>query len=102
VAASCECRSPSDFANLNPVIVTGQPERVVLNHMSDSLVDMDYFSFETYPVIAWYWREGDVIKLKDGEQQIGRILDNNGEEITFVPGAGLRPTTASTSLTARN
>jgi peptide/nickel transport system substrate-binding protein len=78
-------RSPSDFANLNPVIVTGQPERVVLNHMSDSLVDMDYFSFETYPVIAWYWREGDVIKLKDGEQQIGRILDNNGEEITFVP-----------------
>lgn len=80
-------RTPSDFQNLNPVIVTGQPERVALNHMSDSLVDMDYFSFEFYPVIAWYWREGDIIKLKDGEPQIGRILENDGTEITFVPGA---------------
>ncbi len=80
-------RSPSDFQHFNVTNVTGQPERVALNMMSDSLVDMDYFSFETYPVIAWHWCEGDLVKLPGQDAQSGRVINRTDSEVTFVPDA---------------
>lgn len=80
-------RSPSDFQHFNVTNVTGQPERVALNMMSDSLVDLDYFSFEFYPVIAWHWREADLVKLPGQPVQMGRVIDRTDNEITFVPDA---------------
>lgn len=82
-------RTPADAQGLNPLTVTGQPERVVLNHMSDALVDQDLETFEEYPVLAWTWRIGDLVK-KQGEDEpmTGRIVERkeNGD-ISFVPDA---------------
>jgi len=80
-------RTPVDYQHLNNLTVTGQPERVVINHMSDSLVDQDFETLEYYPEMAWSWREADLIKTKTGEQEIGRIVARDADTVTFVAGA---------------
>ncbi|MDX2176991.1 MAG: ABC transporter substrate-binding protein [Candidatus Sumerlaeia bacterium] len=82
-------RTKVDFQEMNPITVTGQPERVVLNHASDALVDRDVSTYEEFPALAWHWRTADTLKPADGELQIGRIVsrDDAAGTITFVPGA---------------
>ncbi len=80
-------RTPTDFQELNSLTLTGQPERVLVNHLSDSLVDQDPQTLEFFPEMAWYWREADLIKTKSGEVQEGRIVSMDDESVTFVPGA---------------
>lgn len=80
-------RTPVDFQQLHAVLNTGQPEQVVINLMTDSLVEQDPETLEPYPELAWYWREADIIKLEGGEIEVGRVIDRTAEAITFLPSA---------------
>jgi peptide/nickel transport system substrate-binding protein len=83
-------RNPVDFGDLNALTATGQPERVVINHMADSLVDRDPETLEYYPEQAWHWLEADRIKLVGAEPMNGRIVARDETTITFAPGAWRR------------
>lgn len=80
-------RQPADYQDFHPILSTGQPERVVINHLSDGLVDLDVDTYEYYPEIAQWWRETDVVKKKGAEQQFGRVTAQTEDSVTFVPDA---------------
>ena len=83
-------RTPTDLAGLNAITLTGAPERIVVNHLSDSLVDRDPETLEYFGEMAWSWREADLIRRPEGEPERGRIVSRTEEELTFVPGAWRR------------
>ncbi len=80
-------RTPADLQHLNILTLTGQPERIVCNHMSDGLIKQDPETLEYYPVMALTWRETDLLKKKDGEVMEGRVVAQTGESVTFVKDA---------------
>lgn len=80
-------RTPAQYQHLNVITVTGQPERVILNHMTDSLVDIDSTTLEYYGEMAWHWRQADLVKKPGEEPTEGRIIARSDDTVTFVPGA---------------
>lgn len=80
-------RTPADFQGMNPITITGQPERVVMEHMHDGLIDRDLSTWEDYPRIAWSWRVADIVKEPGKDPVYGRIIAQDDTSITFVPGA---------------
>lgn len=83
-------RTPTEYAELNAITSTGQPERVVISHMTDSLVDQDTETLEYFPEMAWSWRETDQIRRKGAAPEDGRILEVREDSIVFVPGAWIQ------------
>lgn len=81
-------RTPADLQGLNIITLSGQPERLLCNHMTDSLVDQDQATLEYYPEMAWTWREADLVQRKEDKEPVaGRIVAMDEETVTFIPGA---------------
>ncbi|HMX61904.1 MAG TPA: ABC transporter substrate-binding protein, partial [Candidatus Sumerlaeota bacterium] len=80
-------RTPASYQHLNRLLVSGQEEMLIINHLSDSLVERDPETLEFYPGIAWCWKETDIVKKKDGAPIEGRIIARDDETVTFVPDA---------------
>ncbi len=87
IGGKLRIRTPADYATLNAITVLGQPERVIINHLSDSLVDQDRETLEYYGEMAWMWTEADLVKRRDGEAREGRIVAKDDDSLAFVPGA---------------
>lgn len=81
-------RNAAEFDHLNAITTTAAPSRVVLNHMTDALVNRDLETMEFYAEMAWHWREFDLVKIAGEDVQEGRILgDPEADTVTFVPDA---------------
>lgn len=80
-------RTPTDLQSLNILTATGAPEHVIINHLSDSLVDQDPATLEYYGEMAWSWEETDLLKLKKGDIQEGRLIEQTDTTVSFVPNA---------------
>ncbi len=84
---SLRIRTPANFQHFNPITSTGQPERVIIQHLSDGLIAQDLETLEYIPEKAWYWREADIVKTRGEEPRIGRIIEKDDERVIFVPDA---------------
>lgn len=85
-------RTPSDFGDMNPITSTSQPDRMAQNLMFDAMVGSDPETRESIPVIAWTFAKADLLKLKDGTEQYGILLEKGDENnpdapVVFVPEA---------------
>lgn len=80
-------RNPANLAHFNAVTVTGQPERVVIMHMADGLLNQDPATLEIFPELALWFSQGDLIRRRGGEPEEGRIVGRDDQTIQWVPGA---------------
>jgi len=91
-------RTPSDFGNLNPLLVRAQADQELLRLINDDLITQDPQTQEIVPYLAITFSKGDLIKLKPTEEnpeteilsgtftKMGDPADPNSEAV-FVPDA---------------
>ncbi len=84
---SLRIRTPANFQHFNPLTSTGQPERQIILQLSDGLINWDLETLEYIPEKAWYWRETDLVKTRTGDVQMGRVIEQDEEQVVFVPDA---------------
>ncbi|MEQ9449914.1 MAG: ABC transporter substrate-binding protein, partial [Rhodospirillaceae bacterium] len=95
-----------DFGNLNPVIRWTVPAALVMNHIFDGLVRVDYQNRSIMPWLAEEWANPDPltwrVKLREGVQWHGGYGEFTAEDIvytwqrhldtsSFLVGSGLFP-----------
>lgn len=80
-------RNPANLAHLNAITTTGQPERVVVMHLTDDLLNHDPATLEVYPELAHWFQETDLVKRRGGPIEEGRIVAQDDRVVRFIPGA---------------